>query len=235
VVALKSVELSKPQKELLKGALAAKLEAMGADYRAFAMTFQTLTSEVESLGDFTAAIGDYAVMQARAPRCAPDFALKITGDNDAEIRPSKVESGFNPQPYFQSGDARRMVDGLTTLRNFPPGNRLGGWSNQLADFLRDFAAWDPPGDDIDAFHQRATIFRALLEITPRGEDHDRVLALCVAFLGSSAAERDHPAEWLYQVKMLVEGPGFDAAKTLELFRASGSAGLALYAMTLPGT
>src|SRR6185437_2740764 len=112
----------------------------------------------------------------------------------------------------QSGDAKQIADELVALRDLPRLNRPDGeWSNRLADFLRDFNGWRPAGDDIDAFHQRATIFRALLEMTTRGEDRNRIIEQCVSFLASSPAERDQPAEWLYQVRMLTGGPAFDPA------------------------
>jgi hypothetical protein len=231
--ALKSVDVSPPQRDLLMGALAAKLESIGADYRPFAMTLEALSSEIERLSSnaLTRAFHNYQRTQAAAPRCLPDFGPKVTGEtSEDEIVPSKHLGNLKVDPYFQSGDSKQIADELVALRNLPRhGRPEGEWSNRLADFLRDLVSWSPSGDDVDAFHQRATMFRALLEITPRGEDHDRVLAASVAFLESSEVERESPAEWLYQVRMLTEGPGFDAPAMLTRYRVSSSIGLTLYA------
>lgn len=101
------------------------------------------------------------------------------------------------------------------------------WSDSLGDFLRDFSAWRPEGENIDAFHQRATVLRALLDRIPPGEDRDRVMEMTAEFLAAADAQQEHPEEWLYQVAMLSEGP--DAEKMRKLFRASGDPALILYA------
>jgi len=231
--AIKSMDLSPPQRDLLLAAFAEKLESIRPDYRPFAMTFDSLTAQIGTgRPALTAALHDYALAQSRAVRCGPDFGPRIF-DSGEEVRPAKIEGGVKADPYFESGDSRQIGDELKALRNLTPS--ADQFSNRLADFLRDFAAWRPPSEEIDAFHQRATVFRSLLDVVPRGEDQNRVLDLCVSFLATSSAERDHPGEWLYQVKMVLDAPGIDAGRLLGLFRGSGSPGLALLAATKPGT
>jgi len=211
--ALKSVDLTPPQWQLLSSAFTAKLESIGPDYRAFAISRADL-SEVVPPDVFSS----YRRAQLSAARCQPDFA-----DAGEDVQPSSRGAMFKADPYFQSEDSRQIGEALNRLRA-QSSSATPEWRNQLADFLRDFAAWTPPGASIDAFHQRATVFRALLEFVPAGDDRERILNLAVSFLESSDAEREAPAEWMYQVKTLL-----DAAHTmLDHFGTSSSVGLNLY-------
>ena len=221
--AMRSVDLTPPQRLLLSSALAAKLQSISADYRAFAMSFAELAAAAPDVP-----LTEYKRAQLSAPRCQPDFPTLA----DDETPPSKRDTAFKAEPYFQADDAKRIGDQMNRLRALPATST--DWRNQLADFLRDFAAWTPQGSALDVFHQRATVFRALLEFVPRGDDRDQVISLAVAFLVSSGAESQSPAEWLYQVRMLMDGAGQDASKMRDAFRASGSIGLTLYA-ALDGT
>lgn len=94
----------------------------------------------------------------------------------------------------------------------------------FADFLSGFAAWKPSGSSLDVFHQRATVYRALLQLMPPGEDRDRIVELCVTFLATSEAEKQSPAEWLWEARALVE----IAPEMIRSFRNSGDAGLVLF-------
>ncbi len=137
--------------------------------------------------------------------------------------------------YFESTDAKRISVALNKLRYGPNGPRSdeerasGEWRGMLADVLRDVSAWAPEGSAADYFHQKATVLRTLLEITPAGSDRMGVVKLCAEFLASAAMERDSPAEWLWQVRSLAEGAGADREALLEAFRESGDAGLGLFA------
>lgn len=211
--AMKSVGLTPPQRQLLSSALAAKLQSVGPDYRAFAMSRADLS-------EFIApdAFASYRRAQLSAARCQPDFA-----DAEDDVQPSSRGAVFKAEPYFQSEDSRQIGETLNRLRaqsnSASPESR-----NQLADFLRDFSAWTPPGSSVDAFHQRATVFRALLEFVPAGDDRERILSLAVSFLESSDAEREAPAEWMYQVKTVLDS----AHSMLDHFRTSSSVGLNIY-------
>lgn len=237
----RAVALTQPQHDLLIGAIAGKLSSIGADYRPFAMTYDALKAEVDAMSPadrevLEPALRSYAITQASAARCGPDFGPRIY-NGEEEVRPARIDGAIKADIYFQSGDAKQIGQELQQLRLSAAKNRLGSdseWNNRLADVLRDYVAWHPEGDDIDAFHQRATVLRALLEIAPPGEDRDRVVETCVEFVSSAAAQQDHPEEWLYQVQLLSEGSGSDVKKILRLFRASGDPPLVLYALSHPG-
>ena len=93
--------------------------------------------------------------------------------------------------------------------------------------MRDFSSWREPGSDADVLHQKATVLRSLFEITPAGEDRDRIVAACAMLLASSDAERQNPAEWLWQVKALIQAAGADGPKLVKLLRASGDPGMVM--------
>ena len=250
--AVQSVGLKPEEWELLLAALASKLETVGPDYRAFALSLNALQGEIAAViavggangvgtDGLVRAFRKYVTAQMGAPRCSPDFgpALEdistvppLSGD---ETKPSKRTDSFTADPYFQSEDARRIGDALNRLR-FAPGGESPSenqratteWRNTLADFLRDFKAWRPPGADVDVFHQRMTVLDSVLQILPSGGDRDRILGLAVGYLASDV-ERQNAAEWLWQLKKLLRDAGGDAPKMLQQFRASNDVGLALYA------
>lgn len=246
--ALESVELKPEQLELLLASLAKTMESMDANFRSFASSIDALQPEMETMTSradsahvgteaLVKAYRKYLVTQLTAARCNDDFS----GAQDAvawisahasplsagETAPSKTGGVLKADPYFQSADSQQLGAALRQLsladRSAPE------WRNRLADFLRDYSSWQPPGDDMDAFHQRATVLRALLGATPAGDDRDRIVAMCAALLESSNAERQSPAEWLWQAKMLMEAAGADASKMLAAFRASGDPALSLFA------
>lgn len=251
--AIQSVELKPAEWELLLSALAGKLEKIPADYRPFAMSIGDLRTEIEHLAQGAQALKirtdqlahgfrTYLVNQLTAPRCTEDFgdaaaavqwfnssfhgALPPIGED--ESKPSSRKGGVKAEPYFHSDDSKRLGDEILSLRTSV--SRSGSeWSNSLADFLHDFDAWNPEGSDLDVFHQRETILRALFQLTLPGEDRDRVMARCVALLQSSGIERQSPAEWLWEVKELQQSANGDAAKLMQAFRSSGDAGLMLLA------
>lgn len=235
---LQSVTLSASEWRLLVAGLIAKLESMPPDYRSFATSIDALQNEIGFLANFGGAdelkraFRKYLVNQMRAARCAPDLALGL--DQIAWLEPPLTEDESKPAnrkesysialSYFQSDMSSQIGDKLTMLRSAQDGRR-----NLLLDILRDFAAWRPEGSTIDVFHQKATVLRALMEMTPRGEDRDRLCKQVVTFLESSAAEREAPAEWLWEARALFDVAGADAAKLAAAFRASSSVSLSLYA------
>ena len=241
--AIQSVGLSTPEWRLLLAGIAAKLQSIPTDYRPFAMSLDALQSELANLIESGRANGigvdevvqsfrKYLVKQLTAARCGPDLAIGLEqvtwlqpSLTEDESKPAKRKENFKvAQTYFESEDSKQIGSALNSLRSAGD-----DWKHAFSDFLRDFAAWRPDGSDLDAFHQKATVLRALLEIAPRGEDRDRVLNLCVTFLQSSPAERQSPAEWLWEAKTLAELANLDTSKLVSQFRTSQSLSLSLYA------
>ncbi|HML17596.1 MAG TPA: hypothetical protein VK419_11240, partial [Bryobacteraceae bacterium] len=245
---LESVELKPEQFELLLGAFSKTMESMDADFRSFESSIDALQKEIDGLNSRanSSHIGTEALIKTyrkflvtglTAARCndsfggAPDavawigaHASPLTAD---ETKPSKKDGVVKADPYFQSADSQQLG---AELRQLSSANRSAPeFPGQFADFVRDYSAWQPPGDEMDAFHERATVLRALLGVAAPGEDRDRIVEMCSALVASSGAEHQSPAEWLWQTKMLLEAAGADAAKMLASFRASGDPALAIYA------
>lgn len=231
---LQGVALNPSEWALLGAGLVEKLNTVAPDYRPFALSFDALQAEVRTLAelaqipDMHDAFRKYALTQLTAPRCAPDFAIDA-GDlplSSGETNPSKRNETFKTSDaYFSSGDAKLIGERLLHLQSL---RQEGDFRTAFSDFLRDFRAWAPTGNDADVLHQRATIFGALLQLLPPGDDRDRVVNLCAAMLASSAAQKNAPAEWIWQMHHLAEIAGGDAPKLFAAFRSSGDAPLVVY-------
>ena len=232
--AMQTVDLTPDQLRFLLSAIAAKLELTAAEYRPFAMSLDALQMELGKMieanraarAEMVRSFRTYVKNQLNAPRCAPDLSLgldqivwlqpPVTED---EIRPATPGESFKTQSYFHGEGAARIGEGLNRLR--------AGAGTNLADFLHDFDAWTPEGSDVDAFHQRATVLRALLQIVP-GADRAKILNRAAAFLEKSDAERKSPAEWLWEARDFLNMAGADRVKLAAAFRASSNVSLALY-------
>jgi hypothetical protein len=196
----------------------------------------------------------YLIAQMTAPRCQPDIPIAI-GEmewfrpslTDAEMKPSERRGAVKTDAYFESGDAKAIAEhlkttqaqvttalgqaavrqaqaafrGLDSAGYTPSGRDL----QDPGDLLAEFAKWSPAGSDVDVLHQKATILKGLLQNILAGADRDRVARLCVELLISSGAQRQNPAEWLWQTKSL---SGSIGAGATDLFRASGNPGLLVY-------
>jgi hypothetical protein len=193
-----------------------------------------------------AAFRRFLVAQMKGARCGEDlnqatnFAstlpVKYLGDlaplTSDEMKPSKRGAQFEAKSYFDADHSKELADSLNRLR-FPSEGRpfsedqrsTGTWKVLFSDFLRDFQAWSPSGSDIDILHQRLTVLRWLIELTPPGDDRTRVLRLCVTTLHSGGADRQSPAEWFWQAKSILSAAGADEAMVADAYRASGVAGL----------
>jgi len=90
--------------------------------------------------------------------------------------------------------------------------------------------WNPSGADVDVLHKRATVIKVLLATNLSDDDHARIVRLGVELLASSGAQRQNPAEWMWQVKSLAGAIGPSAS---DLFRASGTPALLVSLAGLP--
>ena len=185
-------------------------------------------AELAQLPDIHDAFRKYVVTQLTAQRCAPDLAIDTTDLSltSEQTNPSKRNETFKTSDaYFSSGDAKLIGERLLHLQSLRQDREFRA---AFGEFLRDFRAWAPSGNDADVLHQRATIFGALLQLIPPGDDRDRVLNLCAAMLASSGAQKDAPAEWIWQMHHLAEIAGGDAPKLFAAFRSSGDPPLVVY-------
>lgn len=246
--ALESVPWSPDEFELLLGSFSRTMESMDANFRGFEASIEAMQREMDALTAHASAAHiateglvkayrKYMVTQLTGPRCNDNFsgaqdAMAWLGAHAAplspdETKPSKTEGVVKAEPYFKTPDSEQLGNELRQLGTLS--RSAPEWPNRLLDFLGHYSSWQPTGDDTDAFHQRATILRALLGVVPPGEDRDRVVAMCSTLIESSSAEHQNPAEWLWQTKTLLEAAGRDASKMLASFRESGDPALSIYA------
>jgi hypothetical protein len=191
----------------------------------------------------------FTVAQMKGPRCEEDlgqatnFAAtmppKYLGEvaplSSEETKPSsrgvQVESkgyfGEGVLPLAQSLSKLRFKDGVEPYSEAQ--RSTTDWRGQFAESLRAYEGWTPEGADIDVLHQRLAVLRQIMELTPLGVDRDRLLDLCVRALKSGSADRQAPAEWLWQARSIYDASGGDQRKIAQKYRASGVAGLVLLA------
>jgi hypothetical protein len=242
--AIQNVTFTKAQWEVVLAVIARKLETVGADYRSFAVSFNAMegsisrlaelarANRIESVDGLLGSFRKYLVLQMTASRCKPDIPIAL--DEMSWFRPNLSEAETNPKErrgnveahaYFDSGDGRELGERLKTFSR-----RVGGElyvkafipTDKLLDFLSTFASWNPSGSDVDLLHQKATVLGVLMTTELAERDHDRIAKLCVELLTSSGAQRQAPAEWMFQVKSLASaiGPG---ASDLMVYLASALA------------
>jgi hypothetical protein len=137
-----------------------------------------------------------------------------------ELQPPNGLGYFKVRSYFDSGEGRQLTEDFAKLRTN---------LSALPDFLKDFSAWKPPGEDIDVFHQKITVLHGLFQLLPPGEARDSAMARTVEVLASGGIERTYPAEWLLQVKSFSSAAMGDRAKLFAAFKKSGDAGLSVFA------
>ncbi len=228
--ALQFMALSTEQSKYLLSSIDVKMELAPPDYRPFAMSLDTLQAELWKLVEINRSAREqtirsfraYIENQLKAERCLPELSLGLDQISWLqppvavdELRSAQLYETFRPHKYFEDDDSKRIGEALNRLRAKPAA---------ISDFLRDFDAWKPAGSDVDIFHQRATVLRALLEIVPRGDERNRVIAIAAALL-TGGMERAYPAEWMWETQATIDAASADRAALLEALKSSVSAQL----------
>jgi hypothetical protein len=220
---------------------------------------QSSGGQAEALAE---AYRKFLVTQLRAPRCAdaeqgnlrfagPEagtlFGDAMRGEQPAltaeEMTPESVEGEMKREPYWQTSGARKVYEECLALRQSPSGvnyseatRRTPEWNRRLTDFLSTLANWSPAEEasDADYYHQKATVYEALLELAPPGDAGPQLIQSYLDFLKSSNVQRDNPAEWFWHARSTVNRVRpvhpEQADRLLAAFRASGNIVLVLEAM-----
>ena len=225
-------------------------------------------ARARSQGVSTTALGAafrrFLVARMKGPRCqeelnqATNFVstmpVKNLGDlaplSDEDMKPSSRGARFQAKSYFDADHSKELADSLNRLRFSSEGRPFSeeqrstsAWKVLFSDFLRDFQAWSPSGSELDILHQRLTVLRWLLELTPAGDDRNGLLRIGVAALQSGGASRESAAEWFWQAKSILSAAGTDQRSVADLYRslwrcriASCHSGLVLFLkMTATGS
>jgi hypothetical protein len=202
---LGNVAFTPEQWNLMFSVVDRKLEAIQADYRSFAVSFNAMQAAVEQLAamaranrleDAAGALKDsfrkYVVVQMTAARCQPDIPTDAALLIGAEIeRKVEKKGSIQPHAYFESAESRAVIEHVSRLTG-------GVTESEFSDVLNEFKAWTILGDDIDILHQKSTVLKALMQRRLTDVQGARVLALAQELLATSSAQRSHPAEWMFQ-------------------------------------
>ena len=117
--------------------------------------------------------------------------------------PGRVESSFPSAEPSTRTMYVHINERITQLRS---ARRDENWPGQATEVVRSIEEFRPP-DGVAAaetFHQKALLFRLMLETLPSGALFRQVLADQIRLLLETPLRRDSPAEWLYHVDALLE-------------------------------
>lgn len=136
--------------------------------------------------------------------------LEIT---DEEIKPVKVEGAVNVHMHWQSPKSSSLLTKIKRLR-FGSGKtpltvaerETLAWQSEVDSFLKDMAEWKKEDEESeeDYFHQKCSLFRALIELVPRKTDREDIIRDFVGFLNSFDLSRGSRIEWFQQARFLLE-------------------------------
>ncbi len=236
--AIKAVNLTGEQREILWIKFNGLLEKMQPDDRSYGAAMQEIGREIgpESRASFE-------IFQQRSQGCTDDahvpMSLNGGGAANAQEKP-----GLTPriEPYWQSPAAQMILDGAKKLRFSPEGRMYSDadratreWQQQLTDFLSRMGDWGPGQEksEADYYHQKCVVYEALIEMVPPGPERDEILNSYMHFIGNSPLLSESPVEWFMHAHSMLErvratNTG-EPAKVLAAFEGSGNHVLALYA------
>jgi hypothetical protein len=235
-------------------AMPANYRPFGVRIDELADALDFFAARLKGQGDSTTALGaafrKFVVAQMKGPRCKEDLTqatgfantmkVKYLGEltplTREEMKPSKRGEEFAAKSYFDSDEAKTLAQSLDRLRFRPEGPPYSaddraslGWNTLFTAFLSDYRGWNPSGADIDVLHQRLTVLRWLAELSPPSAGREAVISASIAALRSGTADRQSPAEWMWQARSILSSSGADERAVLEAYRASNIPGLVLLA------
>jgi hypothetical protein len=232
---LKNAAVTPEQRDLLWTRYNGLLENMPADARSCSAAVADISREIVPEME-----ASFEKFRQRSARCTDDSATSVT----LELKAGPAPAGSTPhvQRYWESAEAKRVLEGAKKLRDHPGGNLLSDaerstreWQQQITDYLNELAAWVPSQEksEADYFHQKCVVYQALLQMIPPGPRRDQILETFMSFVGNSNLQQESPVEWFKHVQSMLnrvrDTNSVEAGKVLEALGASGNPVLALYA------
>ena len=196
----------------------------------------------------------FLVMEFKAARCADSImptGRMVDGEQRREIFAEDIRGDVAPlsfeektvessdgyvavERFWQSEPAQKVFQEATKLRQGPNGTnyteaerRSREWTRQFSDVLNAVAGWKVSDESSEAlyFHQKATVYEALLELTPSGDSMDRLTASFLGFMKGSNLQQTHPVEWFWHARAAFDRVRADrpdqAARIAAAYRESG--------------
>ncbi len=216
---------------------------------------------------------EYLIRHLSGPRCAdnvgrkdrpfhtPSYVdwfntglrLKATGDIQAissdDIKPARVAGGAMYYEYWQTRQAKQLLDDARQLRFGSPDRqkreKTGAnvraeplsaaerasamWQGMLRQLLNTLDKWKPEHEasSADYLHQKCVIFDTLIDLTPAGPMREKVLGDYLIFLRTIQLQMESGVEWFYYVRRLISSDGSDR-EVRDLLKATGNPLIELY-------
>lgn len=138
-----------------------------------------------------------------------NFDPPISAD---EAKPAEIKTAAKQTSYWKTPEARDLLLRVRKLR-FGSGTkplsdaekRSTEWQSALTGFIDALHEWDGSREksQVDYFHQKSVLYRALLELVPDRARREEVLNEYAGFLSDSYAAVDSRIEWLLHAKFLI--------------------------------
>jgi hypothetical protein len=222
---LKSVNATPVQAERLWNRFNGMLEDLLGDERSYSAALSAISSE--SGPEMQASFEKY---KRQGQSCKDDAG----GAAEPAANTPKLER------FWQTPQAKTLLEDGLKLRIAPDSHQFTAadrstpeWQVRLTDYLSELADWTSGQEQSEAvyYHQKCTVFEALVELIPAGPQRDKVLLDFVAFIGNSNLQRQSPVEWFIQANSVLERVRHsnDAtfSKLFEAYEHSGNSILAL--------
>jgi hypothetical protein len=162
-----------------------------------------------------------------------DVATPIAAN---EMRPARFLGAARADRYWQTPDARRLVDGLVRLREpllkrgaaVAAVKQTAAWQTQAQEWLLEVELWNGTREPVgrDYFDEKSLLYGGFLDLAPPAALKTRAIRSFVEFLRRSDKDRDRRALWFAHVRLLLDRR--DPA-VLTAFDQSGDFVLDLYA------
>jgi hypothetical protein len=202
-----------------------------------------------------------SVMRGNTPRATPNYVewfntnLRLQGTeelqpiSDDSIKPAHVDGRANYYEYWQTPQARQLLDGARQLQfgspdrqrteqvganvraePLSPAERASGeWQEMHRQLLNTLDKWKPEHEAsvADYLHQKSVIFEGLIDVTPEGPLREKVLSDYVLFLRENQLLMESGIEWFFHLRRLISQSDSDR-QFMELLRSSGNPVIELY-------
>ncbi|HEX6897066.1 MAG TPA: hypothetical protein VF146_17430 [Bryobacteraceae bacterium] len=225
---IQSASVTNEQREVLWARFNAGVPNLQSDDRSFSAVLANPAPGMDSI---------VSAVRQRGAGCKGDGG---TASSSVNAQPRKAESTPRVEPYWQSPEAKRMMDDGKKLRYGDAGRVLTEadrstpeWQQQLTDYLTALAGWAASAEksEADYYNEKCTVYIALVELIPPGSQRDKMLEAFVDFIGNSPLQQQSPVEWYNQASFMLErvrgARGGEPEKVREALERSGNAVLVL--------
>ncbi len=231
MVSAASRMMTAAQYKLLTSSLAAALERISGDNRAFGSTLPEISREMTIFkgNELNDAYRQFLVKNMTGPRCADsdlgDFARSAVSDFNRrteaavtpikldDTKPSKIDAKAIMTGSSNKAEEDLLSAKLTSLL-FGGGHaalsdgqkNTAEWREQFSDVFHNIEGIKPAIGESEAlfYYRKGDALRGLLLIAPPGESRDRILQEYIAFLKASNFQQESLIEWFCMVESLAE-------------------------------